>query len=199
MSNTTALSTDLTLYLTTQLGTAICPMVLAPVTIISNVLLLLTIFKNPLKCFRTPATYFIVALALVDFITGMLIEPFFIMSRMVKYLTWSLKLREPYQGLATFGAMFSYVGLNSPFLLVLGLIWSQFIAITFPHRYRSIVTHAQGPRVYRFVVRVLHRVYLVAVRRSSITNLVSSGPSPSLDTNNSFAHVRFVHAFEIVS
>lgn len=140
MSNTTALSTDLTLYLTTQLGTAICLMVLAPVTIISNVLLLLTIFKDPLKCFRTPATYFIVALALVDFITGMLIEPFFIMSRMVKYMTWPLKLREPYQGLATFGAMFSYVGLNSSFLLVLGLIWSQFIAITFPHRYRSIVT-----------------------------------------------------------
>ena len=141
MSNDTRSSSlDLTLFLNTQLGTAICLIILSPITIISNMLLLLTIFKDPLKCFRTPATYFIVALALVNFTTGVFIEPFFIMDRMLKYFTWSLLLRQPYKLLSQFGVFFSYVGLNSSFLLVLGLIYSQYIAITFPHRYRSIVT-----------------------------------------------------------
>ena len=36
--------------------------------------------------------------------------------------------------------MFSYVGFNSSFLLLLGLIWSQSTAVTFPrHSYHSIV------------------------------------------------------------
>ena len=38
------------------------------------------------------------------------------------------------------GGMFSYVGFNSSFLLVLGLIWWQYTAVTFPRSYRSIVT-----------------------------------------------------------
>ena len=32
------------------------------------------------------------------------------------------------------------MGFNSSFLLVLGLIWSQYVAVTFPHSYRLIVT-----------------------------------------------------------
>ena len=151
MNNSTnpSSSADFSLYLNTQLATAICLMILSPVTVVSNVLLLLAIFKDPLKCFRTPPTYFIVALALVDLTTGVLIEPFFIMFRMVRYLTWSPKISEPYHSLGEFGSMSSYVGLNSSFLLVLGLIWSQFIAITYPHRYRSIVT---TPRVLACIV-----------------------------------------------
>ena len=59
MNNNTSLpSADLTLYLNTQLATAVFLMILTPVTVISNVLLLVTIFKDPLKCFRSPATYF---------------------------------------------------------------------------------------------------------------------------------------------
>ena len=80
-------NTDPTFYLNTQLGSAICLMILSPVTIISNVLLLLTIFKDPLKCFRTPATYFIVALALVDFTTGLCFEPFYLMYQIMQYTT----------------------------------------------------------------------------------------------------------------
>ena len=141
MNNNTSLpSADLTLYLNTQLGTAIFLMILTPVTVISNVLLLVTIFKDPLKCFRSPATYFIVALAVVDLTSGVLVAPFFIMQRLAKYTTWSLTLLEPYNSLSLFGGMFSYVGFNSSFLLVLGLIWSQYVAVTFPHSYRSIVT-----------------------------------------------------------
>ncbi|XP_078361366.1 uncharacterized protein LOC144645685 [Oculina patagonica] len=145
MSNNSTLpsnssSADYRLYLYTQLATGISLAILSPVTITSNVLLLLTIFKDPLKCFRTPATYFIVPLALVDLMTGLFIEPFFIIYRVASYVQWSPSPGEPYHSLNLIGMWFSSVGLNSSFLLVLGLILTQFIAITFPHRYRSAVT-----------------------------------------------------------
>ena len=133
-------NTDPTFYLNTQLGSAICLMILSPITIISNVLLLLTIFKDPLKCFRTPATYFIVALALVDFTTGLCFEPFYVMYQIKQYTTWSLKLDQPYASLAFFGTLYTYVPVASSYMFVLGLTLSQYIAISFPQRYHSIVT-----------------------------------------------------------
>jgi len=128
------------LFFYTQLATGICLAILSPVTITSNVLLLFTLFKDPLKCFRAPATYFIVALALVDLTTGLLVEPFFIMHRVASYTKWSPVPGEPYHTLYQIGIWLSYVGLNASFLLVLGLILTQYVAITYPHHYRSEVT-----------------------------------------------------------
>ena len=133
-------SADCRLYLYTQLATGISLMILSPITITSNVLLLLTILKDPLKCFRRPATYFIVALAFVDLTTGLFVEPFFVMHRVARYVKWSPTPGEPYHSLNQIGNTLSYVGLDLSFLLVLGLIFSQFIAITYPHHYRSVVT-----------------------------------------------------------
>ena len=103
-------------------------------------LLLFTLFKDPLKCFRAPATYFIIALALVDLTTGLLVEPFFTMYRVATYVKGSSAPGEPYHTLHQIGIWLSYVGLNASFLLVLGLILTQYIAITYPHHYRSEVT-----------------------------------------------------------
>ncbi len=133
-------SVDYGLFFYTQLATGICLAILSPITITSNVLLLLTILKDPLKCFCTPITYFIVALALVDLTTGLFIEPFHTSYRVVRYVTWSPAEGEPYHTLNQIGSSLSYVGLNSSFLLVLGLILTQFVAITYPHHYRSVVT-----------------------------------------------------------
>ena len=79
-------TTDYGLYIYTQLATGIGLAILSPVTITSNVVLLITILKDPLKCFRTPATYFIVTLALVNLTTGLFIEPFFVMHRVATYI-----------------------------------------------------------------------------------------------------------------
>ena len=141
MSNSTnSYSTDYRFYFYTQLATGICLAILSPVTITSNVLLLLTILKDPVKCFRVPATYFIIALALVDLATGILVEPFFIMDRVARYVKWSTTPGEPYHTLHQIGVWLSYLGLNASFLLVLGLILTQYVAITYPHHYRSEVT-----------------------------------------------------------
>ena len=138
-SNSTT-AADYSLYLYTQLATGICLMILSPITVTSNVLLLFTILKDPLKCFRSPATYFIVALALVDLTTGLFVEPFFVMYRVATYVKWSPAIGEPTYSLFQIGEWLSYVGLNSSFLLVLGLILTQFTAITYPHHYRLVVT-----------------------------------------------------------
>lgn len=133
-------STDYRFYLYTQLATGISLAILSPVTIVSNVLLLLTVYKDPLKCFRTPATCLIVALALVDLTTGLVVEPFFVIYRVASYVKWSPYVGQSYYNLLLIGSWISTVCLNSSFLLVLALIWSQFIAITYPQRYRFFVT-----------------------------------------------------------
>jgi len=133
-------SADCRFYFHTELFTGICLAILSPITITSNALLLFTIFKDPLKCFRAPATYFIVALASVDLGTGLIVEPFSTAPRVKRYVNWSFTLDEPYNTLEQIGSNLSYVGLNSSFLFVLGLILVQFIAIAYPHHYRSVVT-----------------------------------------------------------
>lgn len=62
------------------------------------------------------------------------------MHHVVTYIKWSPTPDEPYDTLRKFGSWLSFVVLNSSFLLVLGLILTQFIAITYPHHYRSVVT-----------------------------------------------------------
>ena len=133
-------SIDVRLYLFTQLATGISLVILSPITVISNLLLLLTIYKDPLKCFRTPASYLIIALGCVDFTTGLVIEPLFVAYRLTSYLKWSLYPGRSYESLLRIGSSISTVGLNLSFLLVLALIWSQFLAITHPQRYRSAIT-----------------------------------------------------------
>ena len=127
-------------YLYTQLATGISLMILSPITVISNLLLLLTIYKDPLKCFHTPASYLIIALCCVDFTAGLVMEPLFIAYRLASYLKWSLYPGRSYVRLLRIGSSISTIGLNLSFLLVLALIWTQFLAITHPQRYRSAIT-----------------------------------------------------------
>lgn len=113
-------------FLYTQLATGISLAVLSPITITSNVLLLLTISKDPLKCLRAPATYLIVTLALVDLATGLLVEPFFVMYRVASYMQWSPTLGEPCNSLREIAIWCSTVFLSTSFLFVL-------ILCTLPH------------------------------------------------------------------
>jgi hypothetical protein len=76
---------------------------------------------------------------MVDLTTGLLVEPFLTMHRVARYVKWSRTPGEPYHNLLQFGSWLSYLGLNASFLLVLGLILTQFIAITYPHHSRSVV------------------------------------------------------------
>ena len=142
-------SADLRFFLYTQLATGISLAILSPITITSNALLLLTVAKDPLKCFREPATYLIIALAFANLATGLLVEPFFVMYRVARYMQWSPEPGEPYESLIPFAIWCSTVVLSASFLFVLGLVWLQFIAITYPGHYHSVVTTR---KIFGFVV-----------------------------------------------
>ena len=199
-NSTSSHSTDYRLYFYTQLATGICLAILSPITITSNVLLLLTIFKDPLKCFRVPATYFIIALASVDLATGLLVEPFFIVDRVARYVKWSSAPGEPYHTLHL--TNWNLVVLRGPQRVLFACSWSHFDAV---HRHNIPAPlslrsdNTQGPRLCWVLVGVLHWIHSVAVRWGCPSNIISSRSPSSLDSDNGFAYPQFCDAFEVIS
>lgn len=139
-NNTSVPMVDLSDYLLTEFISAIYLSLLAPVTVGANGLLLASIYKDPLKCFRTPVTYFIVGLAFVDLLTGLIVEPFFAVFYFSRYFHGIANIKPSIIMLNTIAAFVSTIGLSSSFLIVLALSCSQFIAINFPHQYKTLIT-----------------------------------------------------------
>lgn len=131
------------LYMQFELASAALLVVMSALTISTNVLLLSAIWKDPLKCFRTPTTYFIIGLAAMDLLTATSTEPFFAIFYFLRYLQgpqealarhpWLVRIYEIGQHVST-------VTISTSFLIVLALSWSQYIAIRYPHRYKIWVT-----------------------------------------------------------
>ncbi|KAL9960814.1 hypothetical protein ACROYT_G034318 [Oculina patagonica] len=73
-------------------GSAIFMFVVSFVTILANSLLLLVLCIDPLKIFRNTTTYFLIGLAIVDLLTGLVQEPIYATCFMFLYLqhplTW---------------------------------------------------------------------------------------------------------------
>ena len=193
-SSSDSSSLDYRFHIYTLLTTGIVLAILSPITIISNVLLLLTISKDPLRCFRTPPTYFIVALALVDFTIGVMVEPIFAMFRVASYAKWSPNPGEPYLRLDRIAGSFTFVGLNSSFLLVLALILTQFTAITYPHHYRSVVTKRRVLACVGFSLVYFTGFSLLQFVRIPIL-ILEQVDLHLHDCDNHFAYRRFRHAF----
>lgn len=131
-------------YVRVKLASAVILVLLSPLTVAANSLLLTAIYKDPLRCFRTPTTYFIVGLALSDLFTGLLVEPFFILKYIVhyKHCGWKIACKTPdiFHALYRAGGIISTIAISSSFMVVLALSISQYIAVTFPHKYKKIVT-----------------------------------------------------------
>lgn len=131
-------------YFRVELATAVILVGLSPLTVAANSLLLSAIYKDPLRCFRTPTTYFIVGLALSDLVTGLIVEPSFI----IKYLAHNThcglrancKPSNGYMVIYRIGGIISTIAISSSFIVVLALSISQYTAITYPHKYKKIVT-----------------------------------------------------------
>ena len=127
-------------YLTTLYVSAFLLSFLSPITVVSNSLLLVAIYKDPFKSFRTPVTYFIISLAVVDLITGLVVEPSFAAYYFACYAYQTLSPGKVFHYLFQTGAFVSLIMLSTSFLLVLALTTTQYIAITFPHKYRRFFT-----------------------------------------------------------
>lgn len=109
---------------------------LAVVTVISNGVFLWTFYKDPLKCLRTPSAIVIAGLTSANFLTGLIVEPAFVAFYLWQYVAdeedWSVFLR--------FAQAFSFVTMNTSFLLMLALAIIQYLLIKYPRVYQKTVS-----------------------------------------------------------
>ena len=62
-------------YREVQIASGIFLALVSLAAAVGNGLLLVTIWKDPFKTFRTPTTFFIIGLAVADFLTGIIVCP----------------------------------------------------------------------------------------------------------------------------
>ena len=116
--------------------------VLAVLTTLANGVLLIALYQDPFKVFRQPPTIFITGLAVADFLTGLAVDPLFAYFYFEVYR--DTMSAERYNSILKAAGVLSSVTMNVSILTILFLSWTQFIAISFPHRHKQLVT---GKRV----------------------------------------------------
>lgn len=131
---------ELRAYRYTELTSAIILCILSPITVTSNVLLLTAIYRDPYRCFRTPMTFFIVALAVTDLLTGIFVEPMFASYYFADFADFTKDPSASYQLVYRIGGIISTVTITDSFFIVLALSVCQYIAVTYPHQFKAIVT-----------------------------------------------------------
>lgn len=131
---------ELRTYRHIELASAIVLCILSPITVISNALLLTAIYRDPLKCFRTPMTFFVAGLAVVDLLTGMIVEPLFATYLYSDFADFKYKPGAAYQLIHRVGGIISTVTITMSFFIVLALSACQYIAVTYPHQFKTIVS-----------------------------------------------------------
>ena len=109
---------------------------------VGNGLLLVTIWKDPFKAFRTPTTFFIIGLAVADFLTGIIVCPIQASLNIAGYIgikknSWIFSFLQKAASVANF---ISPITMNSSYIILLSLTWSQFLAISSPHKHKALVT-----------------------------------------------------------
>ena len=117
--------------------------VLSVVTTFGNGLLLLAIWRDPFKSFRTPTTFFIIGLAAADFLTGLAVCPIYAWQYITSYFAIKnrdVSLKPTLQKVVQIGHHLSMATMNSSYIILLLFTWSQFTAISFPHKHRAFVT-----------------------------------------------------------
>ena len=126
------------LFLTVGFVSAVYLCILSVLTVVSNGVLLIALYHDPFKTFRRPPTIFITSLAVADFITGAAVDPVFAYFYFEVYRD-SISA-ESYNTILKAAGILSSLTMNVSFLTVLFLSWTQFVAITFPHRHKQLVT-----------------------------------------------------------
>lgn len=125
------------IYSHTELASGCTLAVLSPITVTTNVLLLTAIFKDPLKYFKKPTSYFVLGLSGADLLCGSLVEPFFALHYFGRYFRASNEFQAISRTLFLIGSVISTASLNASFVMVLMLSAAQFIAIEYPYRYKT--------------------------------------------------------------
>ncbi|XP_068713765.1 neuromedin-U receptor 2-like [Montipora foliosa] len=112
--------------------------VICPLTVLSNFLLLIAIYKDPFKTFRTPSAYFLVGLAFVDLITGLIPEP------MMTTCYYRFYNNHPGRShcvkILHVAGTVAAITANTSFFLVLAFTFAQYAALAFPFKFKRLIT-----------------------------------------------------------
>ncbi|XP_068730888.1 adrenocorticotropic hormone receptor-like [Montipora capricornis] len=127
-------------YRYVKLASAIVLCILSPITAISNALLLTAIYRDPLRCFRTPMTYFIAGLSVADLLTGIFVEPMLVSYYFADFADFRNHSSLDYELVHKIGGIISTITITESFFIVLALSVCQYIAVRYPHQFKVIVS-----------------------------------------------------------
>lgn len=156
-------------YLQAQITSGVFLVIASLVTAVGNGLLLFAIWKNPFKTFRTPTTFFVIGLAAADFLTGVTVCPIQALQNIGYYLgvkNEDLSMFPALQKAGQIAQCISMATMNSSYMILLLFTWSQFTAISFPHKHKLFVTKK----------RVIACVILTWVYTIAFAILFATGP-----------------------
>ncbi|CAH3022555.1 unnamed protein product [Porites evermanni] len=133
-------------YLGSCIASGVFLVVITLVTALGNGLLLFAIWKDPFKTFRTPNIFFVIGLAVADFLTGITVCPLTAFQDIGLYI--SVKRRDSsiipsVQKAGHVAHIISAATMNSSYIILLLFTLSQFIAINFPFKQKVLVTKSR--------------------------------------------------------
>lgn len=111
---------------------------LALFTVATNGVVLAAMYKDPLKCFRTPLTFLVTGIVLADFLVGLVVGPV----NIAEYFVFVEDTEDPqaYQDLIRVSQILTTVIINVSFLIIVVLSACQLLAIKSPRMFKRFVT-----------------------------------------------------------
>lgn len=131
------------IFLRMNIASGIFLSLMSAVTAVGNGLLLLAIWKDPFKTFRTPTSFFVVGLAAADLLTGITVCPMRALQDVSLYLVVKdrdVSMISLFQNAGKASHHISVATMNSSYIILLLFTCCQFTAIRFPHKHRVFVT-----------------------------------------------------------
>ena len=112
--------------------------VVCPLTVLANALLLVAIYKDPFKTFRTPTACFLVGLAIVDLITGLMPEPMVTACYFMRHNHHPRNIH--CKKIFNIAGIVAAITTNASFFIVMAFTFAQYIAVAFPLKYKRLIS-----------------------------------------------------------
>ena len=110
------------------LSTGCITLLLCIATTVTNFLLLVVLYKDPVKCFRKPISIFIATVAVLDFLTGAIVD----VGRLRKQVICIIGEDSPPTP-GDFTVSVAFFTVNSSTLTIVAMSTERFVAVVYPH------------------------------------------------------------------
>ena len=158
--------------------------VVAFITVVANSLLLLIFYVDPLKTFRNPTSYFLIGLAFVDLITGLVQEPIFASCFMMGYLG-NPAAKQHCPTLFQTGRVLALTTMNASFIIVFNFTVTQLIVVASPLHYATLITKKK-------VIMAVLVIYVYTITFGLLFGLVNLPDPDTYSKVDLFLHSFFV-------